>query len=81
MRAWNHLSFSKKTKSGQGMTEYIIIVCLIAVACLLVVGIFGGNIRELFRSANESLVQGQAQQAQFEASAAQKQIKISDFAD
>ena len=76
-----NLKSLKNTKSGQGMTEYIIIVCLIAVACLLVVGIFGGNIRELFRSANESMVQGQAQQAQFQQSASQKQIKINDFAD
>ena len=30
-----------KKQSGQGMTEYIIIVALIAVAAIAVVGIFG----------------------------------------
>lgn len=69
-------------KHGQGMTEYIIIVCLIAVACLLVVGVFGTNIRELFRSANESLTSGKAEQAEFsEENADKKEIRINDYSD
>ena len=31
----------RRKESGQGMTEYIIIVALIAVAAIAVVGIFG----------------------------------------
>lgn len=33
---------------GQGMTEYIIIVALIAIAAVGVVTLFGNNIRKLF---------------------------------
>ena len=33
---------------GQGMTEYIIIVALIAIAAVGIITIFGNNIRQLF---------------------------------
>jgi Flp pilus assembly pilin Flp len=39
---------SKKSKRGQGMTEYIIIVALIAIAAVGVITLFGNNIRALF---------------------------------
>jgi len=68
-------------KRGQGMTEYIIIVCLIAIACLLVVGIFGGNIRNLFNAANDSLNTGQANQATMQAGPGEDNVRINDFAD
>lgn len=47
---------TKKTKSlrrqaGQGMTEYIVIVALIAVAAIGVVTVFGDNVRQLFATA------------------------------
>ena len=35
-------------RRGQGMTEYIIIVALIAIAAIGVVTLFGDNIRKLF---------------------------------
>ncbi len=41
--------------SGQGMTEYIIIVALIAIAAIGVVTIFGDNIRDLFAASNDAL--------------------------
>ena len=37
-----------KNESGQGMTEYIIIVALIAIAAVGIITIFGNNIRQLF---------------------------------
>ena len=40
---------------GQGMTEYIIIVALIAIAAIGVVTIFGDNIRDLFAGATDAL--------------------------
>ncbi|MBI2893268.1 MAG: hypothetical protein HYY06_06920 [Deltaproteobacteria bacterium] len=40
---------------GQGMTEYIIIVALIAIAAIGVVTIFGDNIRDLFAGATNAL--------------------------
>lgn len=68
-------------KDGQGMTEYVIIICLIAVACLLVVGVFGTNVRKLFKSANTSLTKGQAQAAQMQDVGGQKDVRINDFND
>jgi Flp pilus assembly pilin Flp len=42
-----------KKPRGQGMTEYIIIVALIAIAAIGVITLFGDNIRALFgQSAN-----------------------------
>ena len=70
-----------KGKSGQAMTEYVIIICIVAIAVLLVVGVFGTNGRNLFSSANKSLQQGQAQQAQMQAQGGGKAVRISDFSD
>jgi len=44
-----------KKQSGQGMTEYIIIVALIAVAAIAVVGIFGDVVRNQFYNMTASL--------------------------
>ena len=33
-------------KRGQGMTEYIIIVALVAIALIVIVAVFGENIKE-----------------------------------
>lgn len=41
--------------SGQGMTEYIIIVALIAIAAIGVVTVFGQNIRHLFGASAAAL--------------------------
>ncbi|AKQ64844.1 hypothetical protein A176_001756 [Myxococcus hansupus] len=40
---------------GQGMTEYIIIVALIAIAAIGVVTLFGDNIRKLFGASAAAL--------------------------
>ena len=50
--------FSKRTR-GQGMTEYIIIVALIAIAAVGIVTLFGNNIRQLFGSSTD-IMSGQA---------------------
>lgn len=44
-----------KKKKGQGMTEYIIIVALIAVATITLVTVFGDQIRELFFATGKKL--------------------------
>ena len=41
--------------TGQGMTEYIIIVALIAVASITVVGLFGGTVKSQFGAMAASL--------------------------
>jgi len=45
----------RRGEKGQGMTEYIIIVALIAIAAIGVVTIFGDNIRDLFAGATNAL--------------------------
>lgn len=47
---WKARRFARK-ESGQGMTEYIIIVALIAVAAIAVIVLFGDNIRKQFGKA------------------------------
>ena len=49
-----------KSQSGQGMTEYLIIVALIAIAAIGVVTVFGRDIRELFSGTTDSLAGNQA---------------------
>jgi pilus assembly protein Flp/PilA len=44
-----------RKRRGQGMTEYIIIVALIAIAAIGVVGLFGDNIRDLFATSANAL--------------------------
>ena len=46
---------NRKAQSGQGMSEYLIIVALIAVAAIGVVTVFGRDIRELFTASTGSL--------------------------
>jgi len=45
---------------GQGMTEYIIITALIAIAAIGIISLFGDNIRKLFGASAQSLA-GEAQ--------------------
>ena len=47
MKKLNKKQLLKKAR-GQGMTEYIIIVALIAIAAIGVITLFGDNIRALF---------------------------------
>jgi len=46
---------STRRQAGQGMTEYIVIVALIAVAAIGVVTVFGDNVRQLFATAATGL--------------------------
>jgi pilus assembly protein Flp/PilA len=48
-------SRSPQKKRGQGMTEYIIIVALIAIAAIGVITLFGDNIRKLFGVSADAL--------------------------
>ncbi len=42
-------------ESGQGMTEYILIVVFVAIAVLIVLGIFKDQVKRLFRESNQEL--------------------------
>ncbi len=43
---------------AQGMTEYIIVVSLVAIACITAVTVFGQKISRLFVAATESIDKG-----------------------
>lgn len=45
----------RRGQRGQGMTEYIIIVALVAIGAIAVVSIFGDNIRALFGTSANAL--------------------------
>lgn len=46
---------SVRCRAGQGLTEYILIVFLLAVGTLGIVGLFGDNLRQLFGASAQSL--------------------------
>ncbi len=54
---------SRRRNRGQGLTEYIIIVALIAIAAVAVVMLFGKQVRHTFLTATHSLAgQGTGEQ-------------------
>lgn len=54
MAKQNKKAMLKKAR-GQGMTEYIIIVALIAIAAIGVITLFGDNIKALFGMSADAL--------------------------
>ena len=51
----NKMNSLIRSEEGQGMTEYIIIVALIAIAAIGVITIFGNNLRVLFTNSANAL--------------------------
>src|SRR3954463_13079430 len=49
-----------RAESGQGMSEYLIIVALVAIAAIGGVTVFGRDVRELFSGTTDSLAGNQA---------------------
>jgi pilus assembly protein Flp/PilA len=49
-----------RSERGQGMSEYLIIVALVAIAAIGVVTVFGRDIRELFSGTTDALAGNQA---------------------
>ncbi len=76
MTAKNLKKQLRKQRRGQGMTEYIIIVALIAIAAIGVITLFGNNIRRLFGASADALAgQTAVTPDTGEATAAHKQTK------
>ena len=44
-----------KNESGQGMTEYVIILVSIAIVCIAIAVQFGGQIKALFEAADAEI--------------------------
>jgi len=75
-------SRNKQRQRGQGMTEYIIIVALVAIGAIAVVTIFGDNIRGLFGASANALAGTSTEEVattEVEDDAMKKNLK--DFAD
>lgn len=53
-----------KNESGQGLVEYLVLVCLVAVSAIGVVSLVGTNIKELYAKVSGSL-QGESQSITF----------------
>lgn len=51
----NKMNSMIRSEKGQGMTEYIIIVALIAIAAIGVITVFGNNLRVLFANSANAL--------------------------
>ncbi len=73
-----HLIYSEE---GQGMTEYIIIVALIAIAAIGVITVFGDNIRALFKASTNALAGDQNVQVETRKFTGSVKKTIKDFAN
>jgi len=51
----NRMNALIRSEEGQGMTEYIIIVALIAIAAIAVITVFGQNLRAMFQASANAL--------------------------
>lgn len=75
---------SKTSRSGQGMTEYIIIIAVIAIGCILIAGLFGKQIKGVFSREGAALAGATDKEASTTAAAdlkteAGKQAAMNDF--
>lgn len=50
-------------EEGQGMTEYVIVVALIAIAAIGVITVFGDNVRNVFATSADALAGKAASQS------------------
>ena len=70
-----------RDKKGQGMTEYIIIVALIAIAAIGVVTLFGDNIRALFSASADALTGKETVSVKTKTFQGKSEKTLKDFAD
>lgn len=66
---------TRRSNRGQGMTEYILIVCLMAIASIAVVTVFGDHVRGLFAMSADALA-GDSEVAQVNRSGHSKNLKL-----
>ena len=71
----------KSAQRGQGMTEYIIIVALIAIAAIGVITLFGDNIKALFGMSADALAgDTQVEKRTSKSQGKLEKKKLTDFA-
>lgn len=54
------ISRKNRRKAGQGMTEYIIILAIIAIGAILIIGLFGKQIKASFGKSTSAMAGNQA---------------------
>ena len=70
-----------KVSRGRGITEYIIIVALIAIAAIGVITVFGDNIRALFGMATDAVAgDTQVEKRTSKSQGKLEKKKLTDFA-
>lgn len=82
-----NLRSSRKRNYGQGLTEYIIIVALVAIASIIAVSYFGSSVKATFLSMGADLTGGAAvdrvavTQENFNAAdgSAKKKVTLKDY--
>lgn len=77
----NKMNSLIRSEEGQGMTEYIIIVALIAIAAIGVITVFGNNLRVLFTNSANALGGAQDSSIQGESNKTVRKRKLNDFSD
>lgn len=79
-KTWRKSVEVMSDEDGQGMTEYVIIVALIALAAIVAVGVFGKQIQEAFRTLTAKLAGDEdKQQEDFSGENVPERKKMSDF--
>lgn len=77
----NQMNSLIRSEEGQGMTEYIIIVALIAIAAIGVITIFGNNLRILFTNSANALGGAQDKQQVGTTSGVAKRRQLDTFSN
>ena len=81
MKTMKNMRNLMRNQRGQGMTEYIIIVALIAIAAIGVVTIFGDNIRKMFGASVDALAGSATTDTKAQkGDTASKHVGVTDFA-
>lgn len=81
MEKINKRKAMQKRTRGQGMTEYIIIVALIAIAAIGVITLFGDNIKALFGMSADALAgETQVEKRTTKSKSELEKKQLSDFA-
>jgi len=70
----------RKRESGQGMTEYILIVALIAIGTIAIVTLFGDQIRNLFVASTKALTGEGGDTEKVDVQGAEPHKTLKDFA-
>ncbi len=69
-----------RRQSGQGMTEYVIVVALVAVAAIAIIGVFGQQLRANFYAATRALA-GHESKTPDKSGSAEKQTDKKDLSN